>query len=811
MIPTGILPLLLVATFSYIYIKSHSLRILTNQLESSISQISTNLAHHIDTVDANLELFSDSDLLKKYMTADEISRLSLMQTPLIEQIRNYQNAYPNYSEVRIYLPDGEEDTRVLAPATKSVDRREHVEFMIKNKLDKYSRLLSNPDGSLSYLTIKALKLRSPETDALTTKPILRGYFLIVTQVDSIAGLLISVHESTKGYYFLTSHRGDEIYRPDEMALANESFYISEILGKRVSTVLKHQIGGKVVYGGYSRVNESLITLGLITEEDFESAATVLGNYFLWIVLVVLILSVFLIYSQVETLLINPINHLRKLVLRLKEGNLEQDISVIGNDELSELAEDFQSMSDSLAKSREKVNNLAYYDSLTGLPNRETFTINLKKSIAQCKRTDTALALLFIDLDNFKYINDAYGHAVGDQLLIETASRLDTCLRNADHISRQNLADDDVGVDMVVRLGGDEFTVVLADIQQAHQASVVAQRVINAVSQPYLIQGKEIVIGASIGIAMYPVDGGNAETIVKNADLAMYEAKQKGKNNFQFFTKALNSSVAHRMELESELRDALKQQQLFLQYQPKINLSNGVVEGVEALVRWLHPEKGMIPPNQFIPVAEDSGLILDVGRYTLKQACKQLKNWSEGGYSRLTIAVNISAAHLSFGDLVSDVRHAIEQYSVLPGNLEIEITESLLMRDERRGVETLRQLRELGVKLSLDDFGTGFSSLAYLRKIPLDSLKIDREFIQEMESNEDSAAIVKIIMDLAMVLNLEVVIEGVESVGQLEIIRRMGLPLIQGYYFCKPVGPEDIRLNYYHLIQVMDARKAGSQE
>ncbi len=438
----------------------------------------------------------------------------------------------------------------------------------------------------------------------------------------------------------------------------------------------------------------------------------------------------------------------------------------------------------------KMHRLAMYDTLTGLPNRQLFNEELVLAVARAARNNEHLAVMFIDLDRFKRINDTLGHATGDMLLKEVSVRLSQCLRANDYVGRDSR---DVGADSgrVARLAGDEFTVTLDALADPQDAARVARRILGEMSRPFVLNGQEVVVTASVGIAIFPQDGEQAEILLKNADVAMYQAKDLGKNTYQFFAGEMNSAAVEKLKLEGELRHALERKQFVLHYQPKIDAVSGHLTGVEALIRWQHPEWGLVPPGRFIPVAEEIGLIVSIGEWVLEEACRQKKAWREAGLPNIDMAMNLASPSFRQPDLVTRVAAALRQYGVPPAELCLEATESILMRDADATMATLNALRGLGVKLSIDDFGTGYSSLSYLRRFPIDQLKIDRSFVQDVTLNSDDAAIVAAIVSLANTLKLEIVAEGVETAEQARTLADQGCRIMQGFFFSKPVPAAEI--------------------
>ncbi|BCG65137.1 MAG: diguanylate cyclase [Methyloprofundus sp.] len=431
------------------------------------------------------------------------------------------------------------------------------------------------------------------------------------------------------------------------------------------------------------------------------------------------------------------------------------------------------------KAYEKLHYLANYDQLTQLPNRNLFNERLAYAYKLAKRNKTQFSLLLIDLDRFKQVNDSLGHHIGDLLLEQVGVRLSACLR---------------GVDTIARLGGDEFTVILTEITKKQDAAIVAEKILESLGEPFNVNGQTIHIGASIGIASYPEDGEDFSCMLKNADLAMYEVKEKGKNAYAFFSAGLTIYVKQRMELDKDLRHALINEELYLQYQPIIDLSNNAICGVEALLRWHHPKYSNVATEEIISIAEDSDLILELGEWVLTSACRQFSEWRQQGLDNLHIAINMSTRQFCYkADSNGMVAKLIQQFQIPADALQLEITESLMLEDSEFTVDVLQKLKQLGLAFSVDDFGTGYSSLGYLRRFPIDILKIDKSFIQDLPLDSGSDALVKAIIAMAQCLNLRVIAEGVETQQQLEFLQRHGCDMVQGYYFSRPVSAAKFEL------------------
>jgi diguanylate cyclase (GGDEF)-like protein len=438
------------------------------------------------------------------------------------------------------------------------------------------------------------------------------------------------------------------------------------------------------------------------------------------------------------------------------------------------------------QAEDRIRQLAYFDEVTGLPNRALFKERLSQAVALARRNQRQLAVLFLDLDNFKRINDTLGHSSGDLLLQEAAKRLLLNVRASDAVVQGRAVD----TEGLARFGGDEFTLVLAEISQGTDAGLVARRLLETLAQPVSLAGHDVTVTASIGIAVYPQDGQDVESLLKNADMAMYFAKREGRNTFQFFTEAMNAAALRRMTMESHLRRALELGELALHYQPQIDVATGSTTGAEALLRWNCRELGTIPPAEFIPLAEETGLIVPIGEWVLRTACAQAKAWRLAGVPLPRVAVNVSVHQFAQDDFPALVARILSEVGLEPGALEIEITESVLLKDGEAALSTLRELKALGVHLAIDDFGTGYSSLAYLKQFPIDRLKIDRTFVCSVNNDPQDRAIAAAIIAMAESMNLRVTAEGVETEGQLSFLRSRHCDEAQGYLLSRPLPTQE---------------------
>jgi diguanylate cyclase (GGDEF)-like protein len=431
--------------------------------------------------------------------------------------------------------------------------------------------------------------------------------------------------------------------------------------------------------------------------------------------------------------------------------------------------------DQLLDHRERLFHLVHHDTLTNLPNRLLLLDRLSRMILKAKRNRSYVAVLFLDLDRFKKINETLGHDIGDQLLQAVAERLQNCVRKSD---------------TVARLGGDEFAVLLDDLHDVKFVVMIGRKILQVISKPIIIQDYELYITGSIGISLFPDDSEDVDDLLRCADTALYRAKDAGKNNYQYYTTDMNARAFEFLLLESGLRKALDNNEFVLYYQPLFNLKTSRLIGMEALLRWQHPEKGMIAPGDFIPLAEETGLIEPIGEWVLRTACTQNKQWQDEGYSQVKVLVNMSARQFCKKNITELIGDILLETGLSPDYLGIEITESVIMQNVKSTITKLKQMRKMGISLSLDDFGTGYSSLSYLKLFPVDNLKIDRSFVFNITSDPTDAAIAASVILLAHSMNIEVVAEGVETEEQLEVLRRQGCDHVQGFLFSQPLAAED---------------------
>ncbi len=502
---------------------------------------------------------------------------------------------------------------------------------------------------------------------------------------------------------------------------------------------------------------------------------------------------------VMRVIVRPIKEFQKAARIIGGGDLTHRIKSFQSLEINALAEEFNRMASKLGdltknlekkvdertkelrkeiaerkKSEETIRYMAYHDYLTGLPNRLLLIDRMNQILARERWHRRLAAVIFLDLDRFKNVNDTLGHQAGDEILKTVARRLTRCLRDGDTVARQ---------------GGDEFTILLQDVKRIEDVTKVIEKIFSAFEEPFRIEGREIYLTVSMGISIYPDDGEDAETLLRNADIAMYQAKEEGKNNYRFFTPAMNERILRRLDLEGRLRKAVENEEFVLHYQPEVDLKTGEIRGMEALIRWQDPERGLVSPSEFISLAEDTGLITPIGEWALRSACRCNKAWQESGLRAVSVAVNISMRQFRHKNFARRIEGILKDTGLDPRYLELELTESIVMEDAASVIGLLHELKSMDVRLTIDDFGTGYSSLEYLKRMPIDMLKIAQTFIRDVTIHSDDAAIATMIIRMGHTLGMEVIAEGVETVEQLELLKKIQCDRVQGYLISRPVPAE----------------------
>ena len=798
LIPLILIPILGIGITAYEYLQHTALQSARAQMSSLAKQLDVTVKTHIENTQNSVTFLSKNRLIKEYLTSTEDTRYYLLQKPLTRFLKEHQATYPDQYEIRILLPDGYEELRVSNQAYRNSTDDESKTPFFKNLTPKNTDIqhflyMNEDNRSSALLFSKALVLNNKTSDAHGIKATLRGFLSVSIKPNFITKLL-TVLPSDFPVDLIVTNQKNTVYLTTNASLPTQDI-VRKIIGNSTKkTDISPITLGKEQYLISSQVISKNIRIFIIVNTNtlFDVANKLSRTVIMLSILVVLISSIIL-YIVITKTIINPLDTLNKAANNISQGRLDQLESSTNKDEIGDLFRAFTEMSHNLKSSTEQIEELAYFDNLTGLPNKVTFFETIGRLIERSNKNQRKLAVIFFDLDNFKNINDGLGHQMGDLLLMNVGARIKDCLRDSDLISNLSEVYSLQGSHLISRMGGDEFALILSDLTQKNEAKKIAVRILTELARPFLLDSHEIYIGASIGVALYPENGDTPEALLKHADIAMYEAKSKGKNNFQFFEEAMTDILNKRLTLESAIRIAIEKNEFTLHFQPKVSLDDSSRIEFEALIRWITPSRGFISPADFIPIAEESGLILQIGDWVLDEACRQTKQWINEGHTNIQVSVNFSPVQINYGNPINSVKTALNKHQLEPQHIELEITESGLMQNERVAIAYLNSLKELGVSIALDDFGTGYSSLAYLQRFPIDTLKIDRAFINDVEHNTDSQHVLDTILFLAEKLNLATVAEGVETESQLNLIKDKGCKIIQGYYFSKPLPANEAML------------------
>ena len=799
LIPLIVVPMLAMGWIAYSELNEKSKQKAFADMLASIDHLAGHLRLEVETAVANIELFANHTLIKKYiLTSDEQERYTLLQGPTLRVFRSFQEAFPSYYEIRILLPDGYEDIRrtsipSLGNLTEEEDQNPLFIAMGQAGDSVSSLIFRNPDnGKLALHVGKPLILYDPAIDPINTPATLRGHLALTIDLDELVSHVSSDVIGKSGYLIVTDEQGATQAQPKTVTVEKTVLRdILDAIARRPFTdrPVKAVFNGQPSYVAGIPLLNNVHLLAILPEREITQIRNSLALSVIAIMLLTILVTASTLFLVMQRLVISPIQRLGVLSREIGRGNLDIESGLNSNDEIGTLATAFEAMAGNLRKSDEQIRYVAYHDTLTGLPNRAMFQEYLNHVIAHARRNRKQFALLFLDVDDFKRINDTLGHETGDRLLQEVSERFSNCLRDTDYVAR--IRGFDLPDEFLARLGGDEFIILLPDINDQHAPGALAHRLIEALSQPFLMSDHECYVSASIGITLYPDDGAQGAELIKNADIAMYHAKDLGKNNYQYYLESMNTLAHERLALESKLRRALDDNRLCLYYQPQVDAASGRIVGVEALLRWFDPEQGLIPPDTFIPVAENSGLILPIGEWVIKEACRQANAWQKAGLGKIVVSVNISGVQFARQNVPDVIDAALRESGLPPAYLEAEITESVIMEQPERAVEQLSAIKKQGVSIALDDFGTGYSSFSYLHRFPIDTLKIDRSFINEICKKTEHAEIVAAIIAMSHILKLRVVAEGIETEDQLQLLAEKNCDVVQGFFFSRPLPANEI--------------------
>lgn len=767
------------------------------QIKTLLHQVRLRTESQIRTARANAVLFASGSLVERYIVAKDDNLLkSELHEQLLKEFFSYQLAYPEYYEMRLIRADGKEELRsVLGKYPNKEESESSTDYFLKmtqNVDSIYAAYFLNPDNSEPALLVsKSLYVVDNKNGSENERRSLWGFLALTVSLQFLEEQVETDGIGRRGHLFLADDQGNVLFKPKTSTLKDRlpKPFLKDLQRSALeSEVLTapYDRGRGYFYG--NKLHDRMWMYAVLPEGELLTESRRLGFIVAAITFMAMIVTIAFLFGFLRMLIVKPIRQLSDAAREVGRGRVRVSLKINSKDEIGELARSFQEMGTNLDKYHEQVRYLAYHDNLTGLPNRAMFNEYLRHAITEARRGLQEIAVLFLDLDNFKRINDSLGHQTGDGLLEEFSDRVLRCIRRSDVVSRNAPGE---ATEVLARWAGDEFIVLLPRPSGSAEAQRVAKRILTEVARPFKVGRHECSISTSIGIAIFPNDGVSDDKLVKSADVAMYHAKKLGRNNFQFFSKKLNQEMIQRLTLENKLHRAVEKKEFALVFQPQFDAATGAVVAAEALLRWREMDLGAISPSIFIPIAEESGLIVPITEWVIKEACRKAAEWNIMGYRDLVMSVNISGAHANRGDLEDLVETTLKSTGLPASQLELELTETSILEDPEQAALILGRLKDIGVKLALDDFGTGYSSLSQLKRLPIDKLKIDQSFIQDMENDSDGDAIVSAIIAMSHSLNLQVLAEGVENEQQLSLLRAKGCDLLQGFYCSEPLNAADL--------------------
>lgn len=803
-VPTIVISLLTLGWLAYSQLRQLSEHDLLSQMNIMLSRTEEQVDSVADTARANVHLFAHSDLIQRYvMVEDDADRYDLMQPSLLRLFASYQEAYPVYREIRLLTPDGYEDTRLAAPGLANLQEEESDTALFKamqdNKEMDFSSISTSPDDGKVTLTVaRPIRLKDRNAAPISAPVLLRGYLTVTASLDFIRSYITRQHIGHTGYLMILDRRGTILFHQKPhmtgATLYSVLFHLKNEQQEQsgddgITSVSFHDTRNII---RWRQLQDDLMLVAVVPESEFDGVSEQVARTVAAITLLAILLISVSFYLLMRYAVLHPIRQLRQTAIAIGNGDLDTDIDIERIDEIGDLARSLDDMKRKLGvsmkelqRSHARIEQLAYRDALTDLPNRRLFVRHVEQAIALERRNHGRLAILFLDLDDFKQVNDTLGHKAGDLLLQEVAFRLQHCIRESDELTLSH-DDSETPRNQVARIGGDEFIIMLSALGHPEHATIVAQRIIAELARPVIVNDRSFIVSTSIGIAVYPADASDVDGLVKCADTAMYVAKRSQKNTYRYFGEPMQTLIETRIEIAEGLRQALHKDQFELFYQPQFDTRTGRLAGTEVLLRWNHPERGVIAPGEFIPVAEETGIIGVLGEWVLHQACRQWRQWCDQGIAPARLAVNVSLRQFSLGDVAGAVRQALESNAMPADCLELELTESCMMEAQEEVLATLLELRTLGVRIAMDDFGTGYSSLGALTSLPIDTLKIDRSFVSGIQADSRNSKVVSAILALAHSLNLEIVAEGVEVQAELDYLSERNCDVVQGYLLGRPL-------------------------
>ena len=796
LIPLIVVPLLALGWIAYSMLLEDARNRTKNQITTLLEQISIQTRYQLQTARANASLFASTSLIQRYLVDGWSSADSeKLAAEVNELLFSYQIAYPEYYEIRLLSQDGTELVRSALGKIHNLatDESGNPHFIASSmQTDSiYTAFFHNPDNSEPALLVSK-PLLFPVADSADGESSLelKGYLQLTVDLGFLENHAKKERHGDQGRILFTDADSNILFRNQGPAVPEQvpaELFEDLRSGLALAQSVTGMFRGDVSRFRGVKLDDWLYMFAYYPEAELLAKRNRMAITVTLITCITILVTMSLLFVVVRSLLIKPVQKLSLAASEIGKGQVRAPIDVSSSDEIGDLARAFREMGENLSHYHEKVRYVAYHDSLTGLPNRTMFRDYLNRATAEARRNRDELAILFLDLDNFKRINDTLGHQAGDKLLAAFADRLSGCLRESDIISHAGV---DEATNVVARLAGDEFIILLPHVNGSSDADKVARRILESLSEKFAIDQQEMYVTTSIGIALFPGDGNSATELMKNADIAMYSAKKLGRNNYKYYSKKLNEAAVHKLEIESRLRRAVENGELDLYYQPQLNLATDRISGAESLLRWRDQELGTISPEVFVPIAEEFGLIVPISEWVIQEACLQAVKWQTLCTHPITMSINVSAVHFNGKELESVVSKTLKQTGLNPDSIELELTETGILHDPDLAISTMRAFRDMGVKLSLDDFGTGYSSLSYVMNLPIDKLKIDRSFIRNMEHDKRGAAIVSAIIAMAHSLGLSVIAEGVEKESHIQLLKTMHCDIVQGYFISHPLPAAD---------------------
>ena len=806
---------------------------LLRQISLVVQQAERRTDSFLDTAAANARLFAASTMVEQYVrVANEEERFELLQPSLLQLFASYRMAYPNYVEIQLLLPDGYEDTRFAKRGRPNLTEEESDSDFFKglknNSYTTYTRFLSDADDSGPVFKIgQPIWLDDLSEDPAHNEQYLYGYLVVTASASLLKEEVIRERIGETGYYFFMDAQGTIIAHPDDDRVGTKAQQYTSLMAmdRHVSKAVDSASlsnAQPLLFEGHrsilstTELYDNLILVSVLPEQELQAINQHIAFNIACATLATLLIKLGFFWLLLRHQVVSPIAALQRMAVAIGNGRLPVNPTYTSprKDELGSLEMAFHEMNAKLSNnivelkgSNARIHELAYQDSLTGLANRRQFLESLESGIDHARMNNESLAVFYLDLDEFKKVNDLLGHYAGDELLLIIAQRLKRCLSQdlcpsvfgdvADaQCSGQSsalkltAAASNTSRCCIARLGGDEFIVMLPNVRSDSQALTVGRQILDTLNSPIELYDQQFIVGGSIGISLYPEHALNAGGLVKCADIAMYAVKRNTKHQACLYDQSMQQRVTDRVLLESQLRLALERDELRLVYQPQLCIRSRKTIGFEALLRWQHPEMGFVSPVQFIPVAEQTGLIDPIGAWVINEACRQWRQWHEAGLEPGRVAVNVSPAQFSLQTVETVVLDALERNQVPVQALEIEITESCMMEAPVSVVDLLKGLRQRGVRVAMDDFGTGHSSLATLATLPIDTLKIDRGFVTDVHADFARSKIMTAVLMLATELGLETLAEGVEIEEELAFLEKGGCDVVQGYLMSRPLSASD---------------------